>query len=244
MTNEVLSRSDDWDLFATVNGNGPPVVFCHGQLGTHQIVRPWVSDLEDNHTVVTPDIRGRGRSLCRDASLHSWDQYTSDVISILDSLSAERAVIGGVSLGAGIALATALRFPERVDALILHSNVYAGEKKGWLPSQREAQEGVMRKAELIANGELLPEAKWERHDPESIAAAIRGLGWTQPFRDETELARIECPALVLPGADEMHLSEVSQMYSEIIPKSRTVNPVPTDPQATAMAFKEFLLSSS
>jgi 3-oxoadipate enol-lactonase len=204
------------------------------------VVRPWVSNLQDVQTVVTPDVRGRGRSICRDPSLHSWQQYALDVVSILDLLSLDRAVVGGVSLGAGIALATALRNPGRVDALILHSNVYAGETTGWLPSQKEAQEGVFEKAQQIADGEVLAEAKWQRHDSESIAAAISGLGWTQPFLDEKELANIECPALVLPGADAMHLPEVSQMYLERIPNSRTVDPVPTDPEATATAFREFL----
>ncbi len=49
----------------------------------------------------------------------SWDLLSGEVVQALDRLDAERAVLWGTSYGCIIALATAVRYPERVSGLLL-----------------------------------------------------------------------------------------------------------------------------
>src|SRR5262249_11354645 len=69
--------------------------------------------------------------LCLDARAHgltqpmgepsdlSFDIFGDDVIALLDHLGLRRAILGGISMGAAVALNVAVRYPERVDGLVL-----------------------------------------------------------------------------------------------------------------------------
>jgi pimeloyl-ACP methyl ester carboxylesterase len=211
-------------LVADVQGKGPALLFMHGQFGISEIVRSLVAPLATEWTVITPDIRGRGRSVCPAAEEHTWDQYSDDCLAVLNSLGSHQAVLGGVSLGAGLALAVALRHPERVSALVLHSNVYAGEAIGWRDDQRRLQAGVLEAARAVREGsaaasEVFSPKKWQRHDLQSIAAAIVGLGFAQPFGAIEELQALKVPCMIVPGADPMHPREVSELYAERIERA-------------------------
>lgn len=208
-------------LFAAVSGEGPALVFLHGQLGTHQVVGPLVSPLADSFQIVTPDVRGRGRSSCPHPEEHSWDRYADDVVAILDALDLEQATIGGVSLGAGIALKTVLRHHKRVSALVLYSSVYAGEDPGWAKEQMAIQSQVLEVAETVMSGapqstKIVSSAKWRRHDPKSLAAALIGLGYSQPFGAVEHLSSISVPTMIIPGTDPLHPRQVSEMYFKTI----------------------------
>ena len=57
------------------------------------------------------------------ASFHRMDTYAEHVVALLDHLGIERAVIGGVSLGANVSLLVAAQAPERVQGLVLEMPV-------------------------------------------------------------------------------------------------------------------------
>lgn len=208
-------------LFAVVSGEGPAVVFLHGQLGTHQVVGPLVSPLADSFQIITPDVRGRGRSSCPHPEEHSWDRYADDVVAILDALDLEQATIGGVSLGAGIALKTALQHRERVRALVLYSSVYAGGDSGWSREQKAIQSQVLEAAEAVMNRapqspKIASSPKWKRHDPMSLAAALIGLDYAQPFAAVEDLSSVSVLTMIIPGTDSLHPRQVSEMYFKTI----------------------------
>jgi pimeloyl-ACP methyl ester carboxylesterase len=76
------------------------------------------------YRVVLLDLLGHGRSdRPRHASAHRLDTYAQQVIALLDELDVDDAVIGGVSLGADVALQVAVAVPERVRGLILEMPV-------------------------------------------------------------------------------------------------------------------------
>jgi pimeloyl-ACP methyl ester carboxylesterase len=71
------------------------------------------------YRVVLLDLLGHGRSdKPEEARLHRFDRYAEQVIALLDHLEVDKAVIGGVSLGAGVALQVAVTAPDRVSGLI------------------------------------------------------------------------------------------------------------------------------
>src|SRR5688572_2489825 len=103
------------------NPGRPVLILLHGGGPDHRMFMPLSWRLADLCTVVLPDVRGYGRSVCADPARHTWAQYADDVIALLDHLTVRRAIIGGAGLGATIALRVALAYPERVLATILIS---------------------------------------------------------------------------------------------------------------------------
>src|SRR3954462_11676768 len=85
--------------------DGTPVVLMHGLL--------FSSYLQERLAARLPGDRvgglaraGRGRSpKPLGAGRSAWDEMVADVVGLLDPLGEEKAVVGGLSLGANVALA-------------------------------------------------------------------------------------------------------------------------------------------
>jgi pimeloyl-ACP methyl ester carboxylesterase len=127
-------------LFAVQRGEGRPVILLHGGLGTHLACTPFAEPLAERFCVITPDLRGSGRS--HDAGPLSWDQLADDVAALARSLGHERVAIGGVSMGAGVAVRVALRHPALVAALIVIHPAYTGTDVGLTPAQQAAMRAM------------------------------------------------------------------------------------------------------
>lgn len=101
------------------------VVLLHGILLDANVNRRVAEELcAHGYRVVLLDLLGHGRSSRPGhASLHRMDLYAKQVLALLDELELPSAVIGGVSLGADVALQVAVAAPERVRALIVEMPV-------------------------------------------------------------------------------------------------------------------------
>ncbi|HET9987043.1 MAG TPA: alpha/beta hydrolase [Kofleriaceae bacterium] len=217
-------------LFATESGSGTPVIFIHGGLANQQSVRLWASAIPAR--LITPDVRGSGRS--HDPGPLSWDQLADDVAALAAHLGIARAILGGISFGSGVAVATALRHPRLVDQLVVVHPAYGGAELGLLPAQAEAMaamdalgsrtvtEGMAALFPLI---ERMPPALHERaravfatYDPASVAATTKFMAsGAQPFARGADLATITAPVLLIPGVDPTHPPEVAQVYRTHLP---------------------------
>ncbi|MEO8552263.1 MAG: alpha/beta hydrolase, partial [Kofleriaceae bacterium] len=96
-------------LFASERGSGTPLVIFHGGLANHQSVGLWAAPLADQFRLITPDLRGSGRS--HFPGPLSWELLADDAAALARHLGLERIVVGGISFGSGVAVATALRHP-------------------------------------------------------------------------------------------------------------------------------------
>ena len=100
-------------------GNGKPLIFLHG-LGASisQVVK--LLDGLSNTQLVSLDFPGHGKSAYPSSGIDpSFDFYTDELLRLMDHLSIEKADIGGISMGAGISLNFASRYPSRVKSLTL-----------------------------------------------------------------------------------------------------------------------------
>ena len=111
-------------LHFEVTGAGPPVVLLHEGFVDSRLWGRMVPLLAERHTVLTYDQRGYGRSP-RPEGPYS---LAEDLRSVLDAADLERAALAGASRGGKIALDFALRWPERVDALILVASGLSGHR--------------------------------------------------------------------------------------------------------------------
>jgi pimeloyl-ACP methyl ester carboxylesterase len=77
-----------------------------------------IGPLSDPHRVFAPDCPGYGQS-DKPAVKYTMDYYITFLTHVLDELQLERVSLVGLSMGGGMALGFALRFPARVEKLVL-----------------------------------------------------------------------------------------------------------------------------
>lgn len=100
-------------------GAGREVVLAaHGITGNHLHFGALADRLAPGHTLVAPDLRGRGRS-SRISGPFSMAAHADDLVAVLDFLGVEKTTVVGHSMGAFAAVVCADRHPDRVHHLVL-----------------------------------------------------------------------------------------------------------------------------
>jgi pimeloyl-ACP methyl ester carboxylesterase len=207
------------------------VVLVHGQLMPRRMHQPLARKLAGAGAhVVTVDLLGHGRSdRPADPLLYSMTAFGEQVVGLLDHLGAERAVIGGTSLGANVSLEVAVLAPERVQGLLVEMPV--------LDNAVEA--GILAFAPLLFVARFLPLAVtgtrllsravprgvvpfWVGigldtldQRPASMAATVHGLFFGRVAPSSKQRREIGVPALVVghtrdpipPAADAEMLAD-------------------------------------
>jgi pimeloyl-ACP methyl ester carboxylesterase len=119
-------RSGDLTLSYEIHGSGDrTLVYLHGLLLDAAANRRLAARLADaGNRVVLLDLPGHGRSeKPRRAAAHRMDAYARIVLHLLDELRVDRAVMGGMSLGADVTLLAAEMAPERLAGMVLEMPV-------------------------------------------------------------------------------------------------------------------------
>jgi len=130
------------DLHYVHAGDGPPIVFLHGVLGSHEVWADLAAELAQEHTVVVPDLFGHGASDKHEGD-YSLGAHAAGVRDLLSALGFDRVTMIGHSLGGGIALQFSYLFPERVEALVL-----------------VASGGLGREVNLLLRAPTFPGSEW------------------------------------------------------------------------------------
>lgn len=221
-----------------VYGEGErPVVLVHGLLmNRHMFDRLGPELAERGNRVITVDMLGHGRSdRPEDLRLYSMPLFSRQVVALLDHLEIDKAVIGGTSLGANIALELAVRQPKRAQALFiempvldnalsavaaLFAPVLLGLKFG-----RPFFEGLSLATRAIPRTHYLADIAldWVRQRPGPSQAVFEGLllGETAPHREER--VKIDHQTLIVGHPrDPLHPFSDSGMLLEELPNSQLV----------------------
>lgn len=104
-------------LFFRKYGEGPPLIILHGLYGSSD---NWVSVakiLGTDFTVYLPDIRNHGQSPHEDAM--DYDCMRDDLLELADDLSLKKFFLAGHSMGGKAAFAFALKWPARLNGLLI-----------------------------------------------------------------------------------------------------------------------------
>jgi pimeloyl-ACP methyl ester carboxylesterase len=213
----------------------------HGLGGDSQQIADLIGQPPPGFRLIAMDARGHGRSVpLGDPNCLRFDSMSEDVIGLLDHLELDKAVVGGISMGAGVALNLATRYPSRLHALILIRPV-------WLDSANPphlavfSRLGALLRAEGPDRGRRLFEETEEYHAMYESAPAC-ALSLLDQFREPRAvecLERLEriprdCPApdrarwrslrvptLVLANdQDPIHPLAVGRELAREIPGSR------------------------
>jgi 3-oxoadipate enol-lactonase len=129
-------------MFYQDQGEGYPLVLIHGFPLDHTIWAPLFPLLIPEARIITPDLRGFGRSSVPEET-YNMDQLADDIAGLLDHLQIERAVVVGHSMGGYVSLAVAQKYPSRLSGLgLLSSQAFADT-----PERREGRYATARKVE-------------------------------------------------------------------------------------------------
>jgi pimeloyl-ACP methyl ester carboxylesterase len=237
-------------LRGEVEGEGPPVVLCHGITATRRYVLHGSRALaRAGHRVLTYDARGHGESDPAPAGQgYGYPQLVADLERVVAARLGEgRFLLGGHSMGAHTAVAYALRHPRRLAGLALIGPTYLGELRprslrywdglaaaledggveGFVAYVGERQGTDPRWQESVAR--FTRERLRRQGDPEALAEALRQVPRSRPFGSLEELAGVEVPTLVVASGDEAdpgHPYAAAAAYAEALPGAELVGEEP------------------
>lgn len=192
-----------------VAGSGPAILLSHGFGASSHMFGPNVAALGTDHTVITWDERGHGASDSPvDPDAYSPEAAVADMAAILDAAGADRAVVGGHSLGGYLSLAFHRAHPDRVAALVL---IDTG------PGYRsdEGREKWNRMAEGLA-------ADLDERGLTGRALAARHVLTQADARVLDGLPTIAVPVLIVVGERDKPFLKGSRYMAEKIPGARLV----------------------
>lgn len=107
-------------------GSGPPVLLIHGSGPGVSAWANWrlvMPELAKQARVIAPDMVGFGYTARPAGQVYSMDAWVAQAVGVLDALDIERTDLVGNSFGGALALALAIRHPQRVRRLVLMGSV-------------------------------------------------------------------------------------------------------------------------
>lgn len=229
-------------------------VFQHGMGGNRRQPLGYLPS-HAHADIVAMDARGHGDSTdLIGEGRQQFNVFADDVVALLDHLGVERAVVGGISLGAAVALNVTIRYPERVRGLVLcrpawldkpqdelNSSAYAyiadlldhhgGEEAlptlEKHPAYREIRERSAAAGQSLRHQITRPRAAVN-------ADMLRQLPASTPVADSDEWKGITVPTLVIGHTDDpLHRWDIAVRTSELIAGASLVRVPSKDDDADA-----------
>ena len=220
-----------------VRGLGTAMVWAHGLGGTLQEWAGLMEFFQDRYRVIAYDARGHGDSEkpVRPES-YSQDIMVEDMRGVMDALDINKAMVGGHSMGANVALNFALHYPERCIGLITVGIGSGSSDREWWRewwghmADTAEREGIAAYVEEMRKlpawgvafadprlGKSLLQAELT-NSPEAIAAVIRGVQKERPsiFELAPKLEKLPVETLVVMSEGDAPVVECSRFMAEHI----------------------------
>ncbi|MFE7775515.1 alpha/beta fold hydrolase [Streptomyces sp. NPDC057445] len=220
--------SDGCSLHAAALGRGPAVILLHGEGSDHHSLVPLARRLAESYSVVLPDIRGYGRSVCTDPARHTWAQYVDDVAALLSHLGLQEVALGGVGMGGTVTLRAAAAYPQHILAgvVIGAEDVDAGVRDGEAARTDSCAAHFRHNGTDSARKSVPPDLApvtgnpvrdaLSRSDPASIAAAC-AIRRDRAFTSIADFADIPVPTLIIPGSGHRRRAALAEEIARTLP---------------------------
>ena len=231
--------------FFDAGGSGLPVVLQHGLCGSaRQTAEAFPDDAA--FRLLTLDCRGQGESPAGAADDLSITTFADDVIALIESQSLAPVVLGGISMGAAIALRIAVQRPDLVRALVLVRPAWVTEAAP-ANMQPNAEVGELLHTHAAAQARnlfeqgatarrLAAEAPdnlaslrgfFDREPIATTAALLTRISADGPGVSAAQLRALTLPTLVVgSAADAIHPLAHVDALARLIPHARRVEITP------------------
>lgn len=168
---------NDINIYYEINGSGGETVVLIGGLGSQ--IQSWATQVpiySERFRVVTFDNRGAGMSDKTDENF-TIEDMADDTIALVDELGIERASFVGKSMGGMIAQWIGIKYPDRVDKLVMGCSSASRDEVGntILRIGRDIATGVGMKAVWLTAMFLGYNRQYIEDNIESIQSTLRML---------------------------------------------------------------------
>ncbi|NOY30262.1 MAG: alpha/beta hydrolase [Planctomycetes bacterium] len=223
-----------------VLGEGYPLVMCHGLTGDLDAPKDLLGELP-GYRLIFLDARAHGKTEpVGPVSKLCFKQFASDLHALLEHLKIDRAIVGGISMGAAIAARFAIDFPKHVAGLILLRPAWCDtpspENLKWCPllAQLFEQHGKEKWRQAYVEHPVFQElqktdlALYEFfHEEFGKPLAIERrerlvrIPGDCPIQNWQEVESLEVPALVIGSDhDTLHPLGMAEAWAEHLPQGR------------------------
>jgi proline iminopeptidase len=225
------------ELAVQVQGQGFPILCLHGHPGLGSSMSVFTSHLSQRFQTIAPDLRGYGSS--RTQTDFEMVDHLVDLEALLDRLQISQCLVLGWSLGGILAIELALRLPQQVTGLILvataarprsshppvswQDEFYTGLasvlnklQPGWQWNidtfgKRSLYRHLIQQHTATAYQHLANEGMPAYLNTSRTASRALGKALQTHYNRLAELSAIRCPALVLAGAADRHITAQSSL---------------------------------
>jgi 3-oxoadipate enol-lactonase len=202
-------QSNGADIYYEEKGSGPALIFTHGHSMYHKQWSPQVDYFSRSHRTIVWDVRGHGNSSLPDGAVDP-ELFSKDLAALMETLQLPSAVLCGLSMGGHISLQTAVRYPERVRALVLIGTPFTNAFNWFERTTAPFSRFSTRLIPLRTTAKLTATAL-SKLTPSNHAFIMEAFGkmthrnfvrhWAGNLRMDSraDLEKIQCPTLILHG---------------------------------------------
>src|SRR6266851_8625189 len=105
------------NLYYETPGAGRPLILLHGGLMSNETFGAVLPQLAERHQVIAPDLQGHGRTADIDRPI-DVRLMADDIAALITDLGLDKPDVVGYSLGGGVALLTAIKYPAMIRRLV------------------------------------------------------------------------------------------------------------------------------
>jgi pimeloyl-ACP methyl ester carboxylesterase len=220
-----------------LQGQGFPILGLHGHPGCGRNLSVFTNHLSKSYQTFAPDLRGYGKS--RFNGNFEMNDHLTDLEALLDRFQIEKCLLLGWSLGGILAMEMALRLPQRITGLILvataarpygnhppitwQDNLYTGVaallnciKPSWRWNietfgKRSLFRYLIQQHTPTAYNYIAQEAVPAYWQTSSTATRALYTALRSGYNRLTDIEQINCPSLVLAGAEDRHITAESSL---------------------------------
>jgi len=201
-------------MYYEIEGTGDPLVFIPPVFGFAGLKS--FPELAQNHSVITVDLQGNGRTADIPERPISIEQYAEDVVGLLKFLEISKADFLGESYGGDTAAVIALRYPELVRRVVTYSATFAPPPNTLNPETTHYDHPPTSETRDVQ----FQRESYRRVAPDpnywpKIYDKVFGIQW-KGFSKE-ELASIKAPILIIQGDHDFVRLEHSVETVKLIP---------------------------
>jgi pimeloyl-ACP methyl ester carboxylesterase len=190
-------------LYFERHGAGRPIVLLHGGLGSGEMFGPILPILSANHEVILPDLQGHGRTADIDRPI-DLRFIADDMAALIDQLGLEQPDLIGYSLGGGVAMHTAFRYPEKIRKLV---SVSANVTRRAIPEEMLAQQAQVNAnaVEFLKDTPMYQLYQRVAPRPDDFATLLEKMGasMAKDFDFSDEVSNLKVPTMIVAADADM-----------------------------------------